>query len=94
MIGLEIDRRLKKKVSAMLELPKEIVMNLPLVTLIGGDEIQIENFKGVVEFTDKIVRISTACGIFKVEGKSLLLKHITSETIMITGRISRMEIMR
>lgn len=82
---------LKKKISTITELPKEIILNLPLVSMIGNEEITIENYKGIIEYTEEKVRISTPSGILKVEGKNLCLKQITSESISITGRIVKFQ---
>lgn len=83
--------KIKKKITAMLELPKEIVLDLPLVSMIGSEELSIENYKGIVEYTDDRLRISTSCGILKIEGRRLCLKQITAERISVTGSISKFE---
>ncbi len=82
---------IKKKIGAMMELPKEIMLNLPLISMIGNEEVMIENYKGIIEYTDERVRISTTAGIFRIEGKSLCLKQITSENIAVTGSIVKLE---
>ncbi len=82
---------LKRNVTAMLDLPKEVMLNLPLVTLIGCEELNIENYKGVLEYTEEKVRIKTTVGIMSVEGKKLSLKLVTQENISVTGSISKME---
>ncbi|HIT88501.1 MAG TPA: sporulation protein YqfC [Candidatus Coprocola pullicola] len=70
-----------------LELPKEVILNLPLISLTGKEELVIENYKGIVEYSDEIIRVSTAVGVLRVGGKGLLLKQLTSECIVITGSI-------
>jgi sporulation protein YqfC len=82
---------IKKKITAMLDLPKEIVLNLPMVSMIGFEEFTLENYKGIVEYTEEKMRISTASGILKLEGKKMCLKQITAENITITGRITKFE---
>jgi sporulation protein YqfC len=82
---------IKKKITAMLDLPKEIILNLPLVSVIGHEEFTIENYKGIVEYTEEKMRIGTASGILRIEGKRLCLKQITAENITIVGVISKFE---
>ena len=82
---------IKKKIVNMFELPKEIVFNLPLINIIGSEEINIENYKGVIEYNLERVRINTSCGVLKIEGKKLLLKQITAENISVNGLISKLE---
>ncbi len=83
--------RLKRKAVAMLELPKEIVLDLPLVSLVGNEEFNIENYKSIIEYTGASVKINTASGIISISGRGLCLKQITSERIKITGFFSKIE---
>lgn len=85
------EKNLTKTVSAMLELPKEIMLNLPLITIIGKEDLTVENYKGIIEYTDEKIRLKTSCGILKIEGKKLCLKEITSENIAISGTITKFE---
>lgn len=82
---------IKKTITSMLELPKEVVFNLPLISVIGNEQINIENYKGIIEYNLERIRINTSCGIMKIEGKNLLLKQITAENISVTGSISKLE---
>jgi sporulation protein YqfC len=86
--------KIKNKITAILDLPKEIVLNLPLISVIGIEEFTIENYKGIIEYTEERMRISTSCGILKIEGKKLCLKQITAENIAITGTISKFEYLK
>ena len=79
--------RLKEKVTGLLALPKEIALNLPLVILTGRDEVNIENYKGIKEYTDTSVAVNTSAGLLLVEGKKLHLRQITVENIVVTGII-------
>lgn len=82
---------IKNKVIKALELPREILLDLPVISLIGNEEMEIENYKGIIEYTEEKIRIGTNSGTLKLEGKRLLLKHITSENILVAGKISKIE---
>ncbi len=84
-------KKLKSKVTAMLELPKEIVLNLPHISIIGSEEINIENYKGVIEYTEQLIRINTSSGILRLTGKKLCIRQITDENIKITGVLGALE---
>ena len=84
--------KIKKGVSSVLELPKEIVLNLPLITLVGNEDLCIENYKGLIEYTDEKVRISTNAGVVRIEGKGLWLKKIITENILLGGKITKIEL--
>ena len=71
-----------------MSLPKEVALDLPVVLATGRGEITIENYKNLIEFTDQIIRIRTKEGVIKIEGERLILRQITSESLLITGRVS------
>ena len=79
------------KITEALELPKEVVMNLPLITMIGAEDMTIENYKGVIEYSEERIRINTTAGVIKVEGRRLLLKQITTDNIGVAGNILKIE---
>ncbi|MGL4790711.1 MAG: sporulation protein YqfC [Anaerotignaceae bacterium] len=76
---------IRRKVTEVLELPKEAMLNLPLITLLGREEIIIENYKGVVEYGEDVIRINTGIGVLKIEGRGLNIKKITGESVTISG---------
>ena len=47
------------RVSKFLEIPREVISNIPKITITGFNEIMIENFKGIIEYEDYFARIST-----------------------------------
>ena len=79
--------RLRRNVVNALELPKEVMLNLPFISLTGKEELVIENYKGIIEYGDEVMRVSTAAGVLRIEGKGLLLKQLTSECIVVIGNI-------
>ena len=79
---------MREKMTNLLSLPREIALNLPLILATGQDEVNIENYKNIIEFTDTKVRINTAAGALSIEGQRLILKQVTTEHILITGKIS------
>ena len=88
---MEKHEKVKREITEALALPKEIVLNLPLISLYGNEELNLENYKGVVEYTSERIRINTSKGILKIEGRNLLLKQVTSENISVTGGIVKIE---
>lgn len=80
-------RKLRQKAAEKTEIPKGIILDLPLITMVGNKETTVENFKGILEYTDDIVRVKTSIGILLIEGKKLFLKQVTSEIINISGTI-------
>ena len=71
--------------------PKDVIMNIPRLTISGDKEIYIENHKGILEYTDTEMRISTAMGIVRVCGKNLVIDRIRLEDIVISGSFTKVE---
>lgn len=85
---------LKEKMSELLELPKDIFLNVPKLTMVGNGDLLIENFKGIIEYDNDRIRINTNSGIVKITGTGLQIKEITSEDLMVNGDISSLEFLR
>lgn len=82
---------IKNAVSEILELPKDIMLDLPKVTMVGKMEVHIENHKGIIEYSREIIRINTGEGILKITGKTMNIKNIMTEELTIAGEIISVE---
>ncbi len=83
--------KLKEKMTELLELPKEVVLNVPKLVMIGDGNLIIENYRGVIEYDVERVRVNTGSGIIKITGEGLVIKEITSEDILVDGKIKVLE---
>ena len=88
---MNLIKSIKKGLSEGIELPNEIILNVPLITIIGHSKIVIENFKNIVQYSNEIIKINTSCGVFKVAGKNLFLKELNKNKILIKGTLSQFE---
>lgn len=84
-------QKFREKFTEMLELPKEIVLNMPKLTMLGNGDLIIENYKGIIEYDQDVVRVNTTAGIIKIMGVDIYIKEITAENIMIYGKILSLE---
>ena len=92
LLGRFIDTfTLKKKVVAALDLPKDIL--LPVMTVSGGNELRVVNYKGVMEYSNERIRLNTQCGVVIVEGKQLVINKIAAEYVTLSGRVAKIEIL-
>ena len=71
--------------------PKDVIMNIPRMTISGDKEICIENHKGILVYTDKEIRVSTAMGVVRICGKNLIIERIRIEDLLISGTFSKVE---
>ena len=79
------------RINEILELPKELTTNNPKVTMIGFDQLLIENHKGILEYQDIYIRIKTSIGIVSISGRGLGLNEMRTDEIVISGKIEGME---
>ena len=86
-------RKAKMNITNALELPLDIALDLPKITMVGNLKIDITNHKGIVEYKEEIIRVNTNIGILKITGDSLEIKNIFVEEINIDGNIEKIEIM-
>ncbi|NLZ38969.1 MAG: sporulation protein YqfC [Firmicutes bacterium] len=71
-----------------LELPREIILNLPRVTVIGSLQCYLENHRGVIEYTEECVRVAIDGGELIVDGQDLIIRYLADDEIAIDGHIS------
>lgn len=86
--------RKKKKVSRLdeiLDIPNEVSTNIPKITVMGFEKIYIENHKGILEYQDFFIRLNTYIGIININGFDLKLEEMTSDDIMVTGKIDSID---
>ena len=80
---------LKRRITTALELPKDIMLNLPVVNIVGDEEALVSNHKGLLEYGPGHVRLASSVGQIKIFGTNLILKEISAEIVMIMGKISQ-----
>ena len=68
------------------DLPKDIVLNVPKITIIGNEEITIENHKGIILFERNIMKINTKVKPINIEGENFEILYIGDSTITISGK--------
>jgi sporulation protein YqfC len=71
-----------------LELPADLVMDLPRITMIGQIHIYIENHRGLLTFSDKELRLLLKQGQLLVRGEQFVIKTILPEEILLEGKIN------
>jgi sporulation protein YqfC len=84
-------KEIKESISELLELPKDIILDLPRITMIGNLQIYIENHKGILEYSKQRIRVHTKNGTLRIIGKNLQIRSIVTEEMIITGVIEQIE---
>lgn len=72
-----------------LELPQDVMMDLPRITMIGQIHIYVENHRGLLTFSDKELRLLLKQGQLLIKGKGFVIKTILPEEILLEGKIDQ-----
>ena len=73
-------------ISEKLDLPKDVILNLPKITIIGNSEITIENHKGIILFERNVIKINTKVKVVNIQGENFEILYIGDSTITISGK--------
>ena len=84
----------KRRLDKILEMPEEVYSNTPKLTIIGFNEIVLENYKGILEYEEFFASISTYIGVVNINGYNINLEKMTNDDIKITGKIESIELER
>ncbi|MCI8486240.1 MAG: sporulation protein YqfC [Clostridia bacterium] len=79
------------RLDKVLEMPKEIISNEPKITILGFNQMLIENYKGILEYQEFYIRLNTYIGIININGFNLNLSEMTTDDILITGKIESVD---
>ncbi|WP_078379652.1 sporulation protein YqfC [Sutcliffiella halmapala] len=81
--------RMNSWMSENMELPADVMMDLPRITMIGQIHIYIENHRGLLTFSDTEIRLMLKQGQLLVKGESFVIRTILPEEILLEGKISQ-----
>ena len=82
-------QKIKTWMAKHLELPHDVIMDLPRITMIGHFHIYIENHRGLLTFTDREVRLLLEQGQLMIKGTSFVIKTILPEELLLVGKIEQ-----
>lgn len=80
--------KVRKKIADIFDLPPDIVLDLPRITLIGRIQLYIENHKGITQYEEDKIRISVNGGEIVIDGEGLKLRTVYNDDIYIEGVIN------
>ena len=84
-------KRIPNKINRILEIPQEVASHIPKITVLGFEQIMIENYKAILEYQDFYIRLSTEIGILNINGFNLNLKEMTTDDLQISGKIDSID---
>ncbi|WP_174730157.1 sporulation protein YqfC [Mesobacillus harenae] len=72
-----------------MDLPHDVMMDLPRITMIGQIHIYIENHQGLLAFSDSEVRLLLKQGQLLVKGQAFVIKTVLPEEILLEGKVDQ-----
>jgi len=85
----KLGQKVRNWMSKHMELPQDVMMDLPRITMIGQIHIYIENHRGLITFSDKELRLLLKQGQLLIKGKAFVIKTILPEEILLEGKIDQ-----
>jgi len=70
-----------------LEIPHDIVHDLPRITMLGNVQVLVENHRGIIEYGSFLVRIKLVRGELAISGTDLSLASLQAEQILVEGKV-------
>ena len=83
------EKKFHGMVADMAGMPKDVVMGAPILTIVGQMELLVENYRGILEYTE--LRIQTRIGQIRIIGKNLMIEYYTNDEMKITGKVTEIK---
>lgn len=77
----------KTKIAEKLNIPEDISNGLPIVTVTGNCEVYVENYKGIIVYDKKCIKIQTKNCRVTFVGKNLEIVYYTNVDMKIKGEL-------
>ncbi len=84
-------KRFREFIAESASLPKDVILDLPRISICADKEIFIENHKGILEYTDLSLRIRMNDGIINISGKGLRIVIMRDDRMVINGEFECVE---
>ena len=81
----------KYRMADAANMPTDVVLGVPILTLTGRYEVNIENYRGILEYTEQLIRVNVRSGQIRITGKSLEIDYYTTTDMKITGNVEKIE---
>lgn len=85
-------RNLKRKTIQALDVPSDVILDMPRLTMIGFLQLYIENHHGVLLFSEQELRLLLKKGQLIIRGNNLVIRTILSEELLLEGYIRGIEV--
>ncbi len=80
-------KSIRERFADVIDISKDVILDTILIKTIGNKEITIENYKGILEYSNTCIHIKAKPNSVKIIGKNLEIGTITDEMLYISGVI-------
>lgn len=83
----EVAWRRTEQLIDSLKLPKDMLLGASILTVTGNFELWVENYKGIIEYTQESIILQGKTGQISISGCGLVIDYYTNEDMKIIGNI-------
>ena len=87
----KIKQKLKQFTATKLDLPKDVIFDLPRITVIGSYQLYIENHRGVIQFNERYLHLRLNKGEVKIIGDQLVIRAILPDEVLVEGLVQEIQ---
>ena len=73
------------------DLPGEVLLDLPRITVTGGQRLVVENHQGLLDYAAELIVVAGGRVTLKIIGNGLELRAMNAEALLITGDVFQIE---
>ncbi len=86
--GQETEKSAKEMIVDSLKLPRDMMMGACIVTVMGNSQVLVENYRGILEYTQDCIMLQGKSCRIAICGCKLCIAYYTNEDMKIEGTIS------
>jgi sporulation protein YqfC len=89
----KLSNRLASNVVDSLQMPKDLAFGAVVATITGQNEAYIENYRGILEYTETKIKLQTKTCKLELLGTRLNIEYYTNDEMKVTGCITQINYM-
>ena len=77
-----------EKITEFLELPKDTLLGASIITLMGNQELRVENYKSILDYREDYILLQAKKYRIQIKGRKLQIAYYTKDEMKICGYIT------
>lgn len=78
----------KESLIESLQIPRDLAFQEPVITLTGEREVLLENYRGILEYTENHLLVLTRHCKIRIRGEHLEVLYYTNDEMKVSGQIT------